>query len=204
VDGPFEGKNNNFDPVPSIKARYGVQLNVDRVPVWIVCLDLEIIAADQGDGTQAISPVGHISLVWGTLSQWGLLQFLFGKGKIVKSLPIGFAATKTTIRFGAINTYDPLSSACHRTAGVNRQNCFNSRRSRVQCSTAPLYMLITFEIFKCSRWLSYWFAKRREISADRYQWRAVWSSKKACQVRLLININSFFIVQKSSISSSRY
>jgi hypothetical protein len=29
TDAPFEGKNDNFDPVSSSKERYGVQLNVD-------------------------------------------------------------------------------------------------------------------------------------------------------------------------------
>jgi hypothetical protein len=35
-----KAKNDNFDPASSSRARYGVQLNVERVPVWIVCLDL--------------------------------------------------------------------------------------------------------------------------------------------------------------------
>jgi hypothetical protein len=40
-----------FDSVLSLRVRYGVQLNVERVPVYIACLDLEIIATDQGDET---------------------------------------------------------------------------------------------------------------------------------------------------------
>jgi hypothetical protein len=31
ADGPFEGKNDNFDPVLSYKERYGVQLNLETV-----------------------------------------------------------------------------------------------------------------------------------------------------------------------------
>jgi hypothetical protein len=31
ADGPFEGKNDNFDPVPSFKERHGVNLNVEFV-----------------------------------------------------------------------------------------------------------------------------------------------------------------------------
>jgi hypothetical protein len=33
VDVPFEGKNDNFDPVSSYKERYGVQLNMEFVPI---------------------------------------------------------------------------------------------------------------------------------------------------------------------------
>jgi hypothetical protein len=31
ADGPFESKNDNFDPVSTSKERYGVQLNVEKV-----------------------------------------------------------------------------------------------------------------------------------------------------------------------------
>jgi hypothetical protein len=31
ADGPFEGKNDNFDSITSSKERYGVQLNVETV-----------------------------------------------------------------------------------------------------------------------------------------------------------------------------
>jgi hypothetical protein len=30
ADGPFDGKNDNFDPFLSYKERYGLQLDVDR------------------------------------------------------------------------------------------------------------------------------------------------------------------------------
>jgi hypothetical protein len=33
ADGPFESKYDNFDPVSSFKERYGVQLNVETVPM---------------------------------------------------------------------------------------------------------------------------------------------------------------------------
>jgi hypothetical protein len=42
ADVPFEGKNDNFDPVSTSKERYGVQLNVEKFPcklyVWILRL----------------------------------------------------------------------------------------------------------------------------------------------------------------------
>jgi hypothetical protein len=31
ADGPFEGKDDNFDPVSNSKERYGVQLHVETV-----------------------------------------------------------------------------------------------------------------------------------------------------------------------------
>jgi hypothetical protein len=31
ADGPFEGQNDNFDPVSSSKKRYEAQINVERV-----------------------------------------------------------------------------------------------------------------------------------------------------------------------------
>jgi hypothetical protein len=31
ADEPFEGKNDNFDPVSSFKDKYGVRLNVEKV-----------------------------------------------------------------------------------------------------------------------------------------------------------------------------
>jgi hypothetical protein len=46
ADEPFEGKNDNFDPVSSSKERYGVQLNVEKVFMLTVCLQLEIMATD--------------------------------------------------------------------------------------------------------------------------------------------------------------
>jgi hypothetical protein len=57
ADGPFEGKKDNFDSISSSRERYGVKLNVDRVPMLTVRLHLEIMATDQSDGTQSISPV---------------------------------------------------------------------------------------------------------------------------------------------------
>jgi hypothetical protein len=32
---------------PSIRARYGLQLHVETVPMWIVCLHLEIFCSEQ-------------------------------------------------------------------------------------------------------------------------------------------------------------
>jgi hypothetical protein len=46
ADVPFEGKNDNFDPVSSFKERYGVQLNVEKVFMFTVRLQLEIMATD--------------------------------------------------------------------------------------------------------------------------------------------------------------
>jgi hypothetical protein len=46
ADGPFEGKTDNFDPVYSSKERYGVQLNVEKVLMLTVRLQLEIMATD--------------------------------------------------------------------------------------------------------------------------------------------------------------
>jgi hypothetical protein len=39
------------------QGRYGDQLCVERVPVWIVCLELEIMSFNQAFGTQSIPPV---------------------------------------------------------------------------------------------------------------------------------------------------
>jgi hypothetical protein len=47
ADGPFEGKNDNFEPVASSKERYEVQLNVELVFMLTVRLHLEIMATDQ-------------------------------------------------------------------------------------------------------------------------------------------------------------
>jgi hypothetical protein len=33
ADGPFEGKNDHFDPVSNSKERYGAQLNLEIVPM---------------------------------------------------------------------------------------------------------------------------------------------------------------------------
>jgi hypothetical protein len=46
MDVPFEGKNENFDPVSSFKERYGVQLIVEKVFMLTVRLQLEIMATD--------------------------------------------------------------------------------------------------------------------------------------------------------------
>jgi hypothetical protein len=46
ADGPFEGKNDNFDPVLSSEESYGVQLNVKNVFMLTVRLQLEIMATD--------------------------------------------------------------------------------------------------------------------------------------------------------------
>jgi hypothetical protein len=46
ADVPFEGKNDNFDPVSTFKERYGVQLNVEKVFMLTVRLQLEIMATD--------------------------------------------------------------------------------------------------------------------------------------------------------------
>jgi hypothetical protein len=46
ADVPFEGKNDNFDPVFSSKVRYGVQLNVEKVFMLTARLKLEIMATD--------------------------------------------------------------------------------------------------------------------------------------------------------------
>jgi hypothetical protein len=50
--GRLKVKNDISIPFKNSRERYGVQLNVEKVPMWIACLDLEIIAMDQGDGTQ--------------------------------------------------------------------------------------------------------------------------------------------------------
>jgi hypothetical protein len=49
TDGPFKGKNDNFDPVASFKEVYGVQLNVETFFILTVRLQLEIT-------TQTIDP----------------------------------------------------------------------------------------------------------------------------------------------------
>jgi hypothetical protein len=36
ADGPFEGKNDHFDPVPSSRDRYEVKVNVKGVAVRII------------------------------------------------------------------------------------------------------------------------------------------------------------------------
>jgi hypothetical protein len=55
ADGPFEGRNDNFDPVSSSKERYGVKLNVETVFMLSVRLNLEIMATDQ-KGKKVLAP----------------------------------------------------------------------------------------------------------------------------------------------------
>jgi hypothetical protein len=53
-------KNNHFDPVPSSKERYGIQLNVETIP--------EIMFSKKSPGTQSITPLSGETLgVVGTL-----------------------------------------------------------------------------------------------------------------------------------------
>jgi hypothetical protein len=47
VDVPFEGNNDNFDPVSSFKERYGLQLNVETIFMLALRLHLEMMATDQ-------------------------------------------------------------------------------------------------------------------------------------------------------------
>jgi hypothetical protein len=56
ADRPFESKNDRFDLVLSSTERYGVQLSVETVPVWILWVELEIMSSNQTPGTQTITP----------------------------------------------------------------------------------------------------------------------------------------------------
>jgi hypothetical protein len=47
ADGLFEGKTDRFDPVLNSTERYGVQLNVEKVPVWINSVELEILSSQK-------------------------------------------------------------------------------------------------------------------------------------------------------------
>jgi hypothetical protein len=47
----LKAKYNDFDPAPCSIERNAEQLNAKRVPVFIVSLDLTIMATGQGDGT---------------------------------------------------------------------------------------------------------------------------------------------------------
>jgi hypothetical protein len=116
------------------RERYGVQLNVETVPVWIVRVELEILPSNQTPGTQTITPVmavtkkrnGPVRTTWE--KQWGPLA-IFRCNDTDSSQGI-LAITVLAIALAGLSLRKELLRELSRETNFARKYCESSREKQ--------------------------------------------------------------------------